>query len=56
MTDPRLMTIPLDDHLVHRGDGVFEALAIVGGKVYQLDAHLARLKRIGGIGGGSHSR
>ena len=24
--DPRLMLAPLDDHLVHRGDGVFETI------------------------------
>ncbi len=51
VTDPRLMTIPLDDHLVHRGDGVFETFVIVGGKVYQLDAHLARLKRSAELAG-----
>lgn len=41
--DPRLFVLPLDEHMVHRGDGVFEALRIVSGKVYQLDAHLQRL-------------
>ncbi|MFQ5911836.1 MAG: aminotransferase class IV [Nitrospinota bacterium] len=45
VTDPRLMTIPLEDHMVHRGDGVFETLALHHGKVYQLDAHLVRLAR-----------
>ena len=44
VTNPRLMLIPMDDHLVHRGDGVFEALKFVDGKIYQLDAHLARLR------------
>lgn len=44
-TDPRLMVIPLDDHLVHRGDGVFETMKWIGRKVYQLDAHLARMDR-----------
>lgn len=42
--DPRLMLTPLDDHLVHRGDGVFESLRMAEGRVLQLDAHLARLK------------
>ncbi len=41
--DPRLMLIPLDDHLVHRGDGVFETLKFVDRRVYQLDAHLKRM-------------
>lgn len=43
ITDPRLMMIPVDDHIVHRGDGVFEAIKCFGGSVYTLDRHLARL-------------
>jgi branched-chain amino acid aminotransferase len=43
VTDPLLMTVPLDDHLVHRGDGVFEMLKGVEGALYNLDAHLRRL-------------
>ncbi len=43
--DPRLMLIPLDDHLVHRGDGVFETLKYLDGKLYQLDAHIERMQR-----------
>ena len=43
--DPKLMLLPLDDHMVHRGDGVFETMKYLGRKVYQLDAHLARMKR-----------
>jgi len=41
--DPRLMLLPLDDHLVHRGDGVFETMKFVDRKLYQLDAHVERL-------------
>lgn len=48
VTDPKLMTIPVDDHLVHRGDGVFEAFKMVDGKVFLLDEHLARLERSAG--------
>lgn len=44
-TNPRLMLIPLDDHLVHRGDGIFEALRFEDGAIYQLDEHLLRLER-----------
>ena len=44
-TDPDLMMIPIDDHLVHRGDGVFEVMRCVQGKIYQLDAHIQRLER-----------
>ena len=44
-TDPALMLVPLDDHLVHRGDGVFDSAKCVGGRVFNFDAHLARLLR-----------
>lgn len=44
-TNPRLMLIPLDDHLVHRGDGVFEVLRYEHSAIYQLDEHLDRLQR-----------
>ena len=42
VTDPALMVLPFDDHMVHRGHGIFDTAAIVGGKVYDLDAHLDR--------------
>ena len=41
--NPALMTIPLDDHMVHRGHGVFDTCLIVDGAAYQLDDHLERL-------------
>ena len=47
-TNPRLLLIPLDDHLVHRGDGVFEALRFEDGAIYQLEEHLRRLERSAG--------
>lgn len=40
---PSLMMIPLDEHLVHRGDGVFEALRLVKGQFYLSQEHLSRL-------------
>lgn len=43
--DPALMLMPWDDHLVHRGDGVFETIKWVDGRVYLLDEHLARMGR-----------
>lgn len=43
VTDPVLMMLPIDDHMVHRGDGVFEALKAVNGRLYNLSAHLDRL-------------
>jgi len=45
VSHPALMLVPIDDHLVHRGDGVFEAFKCVGGKIYALKRHLDRLVR-----------
>ncbi|ABK18880.1 aminotransferase class IV [Syntrophobacter fumaroxidans] len=45
ITDPALMMVPVDDHMVHRGDGIFEAFKCVNWKVYGLHRHLARLER-----------
>lgn len=43
LTEPLLMTLPIDDHLVHRGDGVFETLKCVNGLIYCFNEHLDRL-------------
>lgn len=43
-TDAKLLRIPLDDHLVHRGDGCFESLTIAESRILELDAHIARLE------------
>ena len=43
VTDPALWTVPVDDHIVHRGDAVFEVFKCVGGLAYCLDDHLAKL-------------
>lgn len=48
VTDPVLMTIPVDDHLVHRADGVFDVFKCDDGKAYCMDLHLARLQRSAG--------
>ncbi len=42
--DPKFLLMPLDDHLAHRGDGVFETLKFVDGRLYQLDPHLERMR------------
>jgi branched-subunit amino acid aminotransferase/4-amino-4-deoxychorismate lyase len=47
-TDPDLMMIPIDDHVVHRGDGVFDVMRCVRGRIYQMEAHLQRLERSAG--------
>lgn len=43
VTDPALMMVPIEDHQVHRGDAVFEALKFVRGRIYLQDEHLQRL-------------
>ena len=45
VTDPALMVLPFDDHMVHRGHGIFDTAAIVDGRIYDLEAHLDRLIR-----------
>jgi len=45
VTDPALMVLPLDDHMVHRGHAVFDTATIVNGQLYQLDPHLERFWR-----------
>lgn len=45
VVDPVLMQVPVDDHLVHRGDGVFDTFKCLGRAAYNLDAHLSRLLR-----------
>ncbi|KAM2058501.1 hypothetical protein FF1_030877 [Malus domestica] len=43
--DPALMVIPIDDHMVHRGHGVFDTAIILNGFIYELDVHLNRFLR-----------
>jgi branched-chain amino acid aminotransferase len=45
ITDPALMMVPLDDHIVHRGDGIFEVFMCRDWNIYALDRHLDRMKR-----------
>jgi 4-amino-4-deoxychorismate lyase len=42
VTDPALMVIPFDDHMVHRGHGIFDTAGLLDGKIYDLEAHLDR--------------
>ncbi len=42
--EPWAMTLPLDDHGFHRGDGVFEAVRIHERAYFDLHAHLHRLE------------
>ncbi|MDF7800766.1 aminotransferase class IV [Pontiellaceae bacterium B1224] len=45
VTDQSVMAVPVDDHMVHRGDGVFESFKCLNGSIYNLDDHLMRLKK-----------
>lgn len=50
-TNPALMFVPVDDHLTHRGDGVFESLKCINRSLYNVKAHLERLEQsCAGIG------
>lgn len=44
VVDPVLMTVPADDHMVHRADAVFDISKCVGGRAYCLRQHLDRLE------------
>ena len=45
VTDPALMVIPLDDHMINRGDGIFEFFPVRNAYAYCFEAHMARLER-----------
>ena len=40
--DRFLMSVPIDDHIVHRGDGVFDNALCINGNYYLLDQHIER--------------
>lgn len=44
-THPMFMTVPMDDHMVHRGHAVFDTAIVAGGHIYQLDQHVDRFVR-----------
>ena len=48
VTDPALMVLPLDDHMVHRGHAVFDTATLTHGMLYQLEPHLDRLVKSAG--------
>lgn len=43
--DPGMMVVPVDDHMVHRGHGVFDTAMLLDGCLYELDTHLERFLR-----------
>lgn len=42
VTDPALMVVQLDDHMVHRGHAVFDTAIMTEGFIYQLGPHVER--------------
>lgn len=42
--DARCLLLPLDDHMCHRGDALFESLCYREGRIFALEEHLARLR------------
>lgn len=42
-TNPAFLLIPLDDHMCHRGDGLFESINYRERKIFALGSHLDRL-------------
>jgi branched-subunit amino acid aminotransferase/4-amino-4-deoxychorismate lyase len=45
LVDAAAAVIPISDHGLMRGDGVFEAIRLYAGVPYALDAHLERMER-----------
>jgi 4-amino-4-deoxychorismate lyase len=45
ITDPGLMSLPVDDHMANRGHGMFDTGAFANGRFYQLEAHVERILR-----------
>src|SRR5690606_12996257 len=43
-TNPTLALVPIDDHMVHRGDAVFEAMRFGAGGIYLWAPHWTRLQ------------
>ena len=41
-TDPAAMVLPMDDHMAHRGHGVFDTSHLHNGHLHMLDRHIER--------------
>jgi 4-amino-4-deoxychorismate lyase len=41
-TDPAAMVLPMDDHMAHRGHGVFDTAHLHNGHLHMLDRHIER--------------
>lgn len=42
---PRMLLMPMDDHLAHRGDGVFETIQYEKGTLHDFEKHLSRMRQ-----------
>lgn len=42
VTEPGFMVVNIDDHMVHKGDAVFETVVLTEGFLYKLDCRLER--------------
>jgi 4-amino-4-deoxychorismate lyase len=43
VTDPTIMSIPVDDHMCHRGHAVFDTACVENGYLYNANIHIARI-------------
>ncbi len=43
--DPALMVVPVDDHIINRGDAIFEYFPVVNGCAYCFESHMTRLRK-----------
>jgi 4-amino-4-deoxychorismate lyase len=55
VTNELLMSIPMDDHLCHRGHAVFDTATVENGFLYNLDVHLARILKSAEMAGIKHT-
>jgi len=42
VTEPGFMVVSIDDHMVHKGDAVYESVVLTEGYLYRLDERLER--------------
>jgi 4-amino-4-deoxychorismate lyase len=55
ITDPGLMSLPVDDHMANRGHGMFDTGGFADGRFYRLEAHVERILRNAGRANIPHS-
>ena len=50
VTDPALMTVPMDEHIVHRGHAVFDTCNVSQGQCYWLRFSSGSIAAVPGVG------